>query len=349
MGSKINKIHYRNYAMIPNFDLENITGINLIIGANGTGKTFLLKSIYSAVRTFEEYHRGDDIRTVSDILSEKIRWTFQVEKIGDIVKKGCSDPLEFQMSFDGGDFSYFLSQSTTTKITSVTPSIETRNAKSIFIPAKEVLSLYSVILKSREIDQSFGFDDTYYDLVRALRIAPRKGKNFRIFSIARKSLSNVISGKVDVDEKSGKWYYKDDKKYRYSIAATSEGIKKISILDRLLANGYLSNSSIVFIDEVESALHPDAICKFLDMIGNISSEMGIQFFITSHSYFVVKKLYLIAKKQKGLVTCISLEKKGECEPCVCDLHDGIPNNSIIDTSIELYDEEITEAFDGCDQ
>lgn len=39
---------------------------------------------------------------------------------------------------------------------------------SIFIPAKEVLSLFSVILKSREIDKSFGFDDTYYDLAKAL-------------------------------------------------------------------------------------------------------------------------------------------------------------------------------------
>jgi hypothetical protein len=31
-------------------------------------------------------------------------------------------------------------------------------------------------------------------------------------------------------------------------------------------------------------------------------------------------------------------------PAVCDLHDGIPDNAIIDTSVKLYDEEITEAF-----
>ena len=345
MGSKINRIHFRNYAMIPNFDLEDTSGINLVIGANGTGKTFFLKSIYSAVRTFEEYHRGDDVRTVSDILSEKLRWTFQVEKIGDIVAKGCSDSLEFQMKFDSGDLSYFFSQSATTRVSAVTPTIQKRNSNSIFIPAKEVLSLYSVILKSREMDQSFGFDDTYYDLVKALRIPPKKGKNFRIFSNTRKSLSNVISGKVDMDEKTGKWYYKDNKNFRYSIGATSEGVKKISILDRLLANGYLNDSSIVFIDEVESALHPDAVLSFMDMISDISMQMGIQFFITSHSYFVVKKLSLIAKKHKDLVTCISLKR--DTAPYVCNLHDEIPDNSIIDTSIKLYDQEVEEAFDGC--
>ena len=56
-----------------------------------------------------------------------------------------------------------------------------KEGNSVFIPAKEVLSLFSVILKSREIDKSFGFDDTYYDLVKALRIAPSKGKNYKVF------------------------------------------------------------------------------------------------------------------------------------------------------------------------
>ncbi len=349
MSTNINKIHYHNFAMIPNFDLDNTTGINLVIGANCTGKTFFLKSLYTAVKTYEEYHRGDDIRTISDILSEKLRWTFQVDRIGDIVTRGCSDSLEFQINLDGIDFSYAFSQSTTTKVSAVTSAAENREANSIFIPAKEVLSLYSVILKSREVDQSFGFDDTYYDLVKALRIAPKKGKNFKTFSAARKSLSNVISGKVVFDDKNGKWYYKDDKNFRYSIGATSEGVKKISILDRLLTNGHLSASSVVFIDEIESALHPDAICSFLDMISSISRQMGMQFFVSSHSYFVVKKLALIAKKHKGLVTCISLGKDRNQMPVVCDLHDGIPDNAIIDTSVKLYDQEITEAFDDGNQ
>ena len=61
-----------------------------------------------------------------------------------------------------------------------------------------------------------------------------------------------------------------------------------------MGNGYLSDSSIVFIDEIESALHPDAIIQFLDMISYIANNMEIQFFIATHSYFVIKKLALIA-------------------------------------------------------
>ncbi len=113
-------------------------------------------------------------------------------------------------------------------------------------------------------------------------------------------------------------------------------------MDRLLANGYLNTNSIIFIDEIESALHPKAVCQFLDMMDSIANQMGLQIFITSHSYFVIKKLRLIAMKKEHTVSCISLNKGQEAQ--VCDLYHEMPDNSIIDTSIQLYEQEIEEVF-----
>jgi energy-coupling factor transporter ATP-binding protein EcfA2 len=143
---------------------NSLSGINLIIGENGSGKTFLLKALYSAIRTTEEYKRGDDIRNANDILAEKIRWIFQTDKLGDIVTKGNASPYTFKMSINGQDMEYQFSKDATAKIVTLSNSISRTEYNSVFIPAKEVLSLYSIILKSREIDHSFGFDDTYYDL-----------------------------------------------------------------------------------------------------------------------------------------------------------------------------------------
>ena len=121
---------------------------------------------------------------------------------------------------------------------------------------------------------------------------------------------------------------------------TSEGIKKLAILTRLLSNGYLGEGSVVFIDELESSLHPSAISKFLEIIDGISKAAGIQFFIASHSYFVIKKLCLLAKADGEPMTCISLSKDPEHPVTITDLSEGMPENSIINESIRLYEEEI---------
>ena len=192
------------------------------------------------------------------------------------------------------------------------------------------------------MDKAFGFDDTYYDLVKALRIAPSRGKTHSAFSKARKELNTVINGKVDYDEGSGRWYYKNEANQKFSIGATAEGVKKISIMDRLLGNGYINKESVIFIDELESALHPQAICSFLDMLSDISHEMGIQVFISTHSYFVIKKLFLIALKYLNEVTCISLAKGNK--PQICNLSEEMPESSAADqeTGQELKTSQETD-------
>lgn len=342
MSNKITSVCLNQYGIIPEFICKNFSNINLVIGENGTGKTFLLKALYSATRAMEEYRRGDDIRTINEVLAEKLRWTFQVDKLGDMVTRSSNGSLNFQMDLGTDHIRYQFSSSAASKVVTATAPAGKREANSIFIPAKEVLSLYSIILKSREVDKSFGFDDTYYDLVKALRISPKKSENYSAFLNSQKMLNGVIDGKVEYDETSGKWFYKNNRSQKFAIGATSEGVKKISIMDRLLSNGYLDNQSIIFIDEIESALHPAAICQFLSMIEKIATDMNVQFFISSHSYFVIKKLALIAKKNPALVTCISLSKGKN--PEIYDLSEGMPDNSIIDTSIALYEEEIEEGL-----
>lgn len=69
----IQKIIIKNLGTIDSFSFDQFQNINLIIGENGTGKSFLLKALYSAIKTAEDYKRGDDIRSSADILSERLR------------------------------------------------------------------------------------------------------------------------------------------------------------------------------------------------------------------------------------------------------------------------------------
>lgn len=262
-------------------------------------------------------------------------WTFQCDKIGDLVTKGVDGSLSFSMDIDQQHFRYKFGKDTTKNIYSLENDVEPRSSNSIFLPAKEVLSLHGIILKSRETDKTFGFDDTYVDLARALRQPPRQGGNDRKLADARKHLRTIINGRVQMDEESGQWSFRKGNR-KFAIGVTAEGVKKIAILDTLLSNRYLDTRSIIFIDEPESALHPKAISEFMDIIV-ILAQSGIQFFLASHSYFVIKKLFLLSQQHRMSIPVLSAEGQ---EWKSNDLIKGMPNNSIIDESISLYEEEV---------
>lgn len=331
----INQVILENFGPLTRIDWSALGKINLIIGGNGCGKTFLLKAIYSSLRTLEIYRRGQEQRSASEILTDKLYWTFQSEKIGDLVCKGAEAPLTSTLTIDGRDFSYSFGKDTAKQINTLENHIPLRTDNSVFLPAKEVLSLHQVILKSREQDKAFGFDDTYYDLAVALRIATSRGRDFDAFAQSRRSLENLLGGFIEYDEGSGRWQFNKGRQ-RFPIGVTAEGIKKIAIFDTLLGNGYLSPDSVILIDEPESALHPAAISQLLDIVA-VLAERGIQFFMASHSYFVVKKLFLVAQQRNWSIPVISSTDDGwRCD----DLQNGMPENAIISESIRLYRQEV---------
>lgn len=335
----LNKIELYNFGPLARLIWPDLGPINLVIGENGSGKTFLLKALYCAMRTLEEYKRGDDQRTAAEILAVKLYWTFQPDKIGDLVTKGADTPLSCTVQFDSRNFVYSFGKDTTKQISSLENHVPPRSNNSIFLPAKEILSLHQIILKSCEQDKTFGFDDTYLDLARALRQPPTIGKNYAAFAKSRQSLKDILGGRVEYDETSGRWQFKKGNQ-KFPIGVTAEGTKKIAILDTLLGNRYLDTGSIIFIDEPESALHPVAVSQLLDIVAVLAAR-GIQFFLASHSYFVVEKLFLIAQKQNISIPVISAQNS---QWVPTDLKDGMPENSIIDESIRLYKEEVELAL-----
>ena len=150
----------------------------------------------------------------------------------------------------------------------------------------------------------------------------------------------MLHGVVDFDEKTGQWYFWEGNK-KFAITITSEGIKKLAIFNRLLANRYLRNSSIIFIDEPEASLHPKAISQFMEILYKLA-QGGMQIFMATHSYFVIKKIYLLAKREGGSVPVLSFD--GEDSSRYMNMQDGMPENSIIQESVDLYQDEVNMAL-----
>lgn len=311
--------------------------INLIIGGNSAGKTFLLKVLYAACRAQEETGRGNDPRDFTEVLSDKLYWTFQVERLGELVAKGGPNRLQVEISQqDGGSLVFGLGPDTSKKATLIKQTLSAREANSVFLPPKEVLSLSKVILKSALQDKAFGFDATYVDLVLALQTPAGRGRPREAFKQSKNVLESMFQGRMEYDANQQSWVYKKGNS-RFSINTTAEGIKKIAILDTLLSNRYISPESVIFIDEPESALHLSAISQLMDIV-EILADQGVQFFMATHSWFVVKKLYNLALKGNFNIPVLMPDEHGIWTQS--DLKDGMPKNPIIEESIRLFDEEM---------
>ena len=150
---------------------------------------------------------------------------------------------------------------------------------SVFIPAREILSIQKIILKSRDIDKVFGFDDSQYDLAKALQLMPSVDDG-DVLNSSKKQLQDMMNGTIELDANTNKWQYINNG-IAFTIGTASEGIRKLGMLERLIDNHYISSDSIVFIDEIEAGLHPSAIVKLIEVIDELVEKTNLQFFISS--------------------------------------------------------------------
>ena len=86
----IKSFSIRNFGCIKNLQLDSLAKINLLVGPNSSGKSTLLKALYTGIRSAEMYKRGKDDRIFLSLFEEKLRWVFQVDSLTELVRIGQS-------------------------------------------------------------------------------------------------------------------------------------------------------------------------------------------------------------------------------------------------------------------
>jgi predicted ATPase len=135
-----------------------------------------------------------------------------------------------------------------------------------------------------------------------------KNKNFKKISFGNLGINNIIQneilgGDTDLEEEASlvfldKFLFKRNDGSVFNLLECATGVKSFSILQLLLKNGFLKKNSLLIIDEPEAHLHPQWIVEYARMIVLLNKEVGVKFFIASHSPDMVSAIKYISEKEQ---------------------------------------------------
>lgn len=282
MNNIITNVKLDGFMRFEQLDIDFSPKINVIVGENGVGKTQLLKAIY--------FLSGAAALSASSDVASRNEWgnsqlVSLFKPIDDDLGRLVHRPLNRRRTgmitgeFPGGNLQLKIASKPGGTISEGNAWVHLIDGNPIFIPTKEVMSLFGGInaLESDRTTLERLFDQTYFDLCSQLNNEPAIDEAKRIqedpkFGGVLEKLSIVVDGKFIFDEgrvsfapgeyveefkenvaktaaqlEDGNYEIRDSKASRFvkrSGAAISshmaaEGIRKLGVLQRLLQNNSL--------------------------------------------------------------------------------------------------------------
>jgi ABC-type transport system involved in cytochrome c biogenesis ATPase subunit len=300
---KLQAIELEKFVAFKQARCEFSPGLNVFVGANGTGKTHLLKLLYSVLKANEKADKENPAspNRFNAVLAQKLVAVFRPDPIRpkdtDKAENAGLGRLVFRskgrtsghvsLHTDAGKVSFRLT--TPGRLTELKDHLP-HSAPALFIPSREMLAMF----EGFEANYDRGVlrvDETYRDLCVALGAIPTRGPwSTQIESMAR-SLEQQLGGRVHLV--GGRFYvYNADGVIEAHLL--SEGMRKLASLFRLLQNDSLTQNSFLFWDEPEANLNPRLVTVIASILRRLAAA-GIQVFISSHDYLLTQELSLAAE------------------------------------------------------
>ena len=338
----LTQVNLKRFTAFSDLSLKLSPGINVFVGANGTGKTHLMKVCYAACEASRP-----DVHFM-----EKLVRVFHPSgrRPGRLVKRqvGRSKAIVEVRRSDRKLTASFSTQvkSAYSDAVQVTGLRDWKRdpIESAYIPVKEMLAHapgFLALNKARETH----FEEVYPDiLLRAylpILRGPRDEQRTRLLA----QLEEEIGGKVFV---RGEEFFLHNKQGYLEFSLLAEGIRKLALLWVLIQNGTLPGAPVLFWDEPETNLNPKLFGVVMDILLELQ-RADTQIFIATHDYVILKELDLRKKEELDKVTFHSLYKDEELGKLACKTTSSyldIHPNAIMEAFDDLYDREIKRSLGG---
>lgn len=295
----ISKLKLNNFMVFNKLDIDLNTKINIVIGENGLGKTNLLKAIYTSIELKStNYKNMERFFSVNTSFLDFIKNEAQTSSID--VRDFYNNSKNKWMDSTGAELREI--------VFSINGPEEEQNA--VYIPVTEMLShAKGLVAFNQKYD--LPFDQTQIDiLINAelpeIRELP-EWQNELLLEIAKQ-----INGTVEYINDTFYVRKNDGRMVEFSLEA--EGFRKLGLLWKLIKNGrFCEKNPILLWDEPEANINPELLPVLVNILLKMADN-GIQIFLATHSYNLVKNFEVLRSDIED-VTFYNLYRDGDSVEC----------------------------------
>lgn len=294
MPTKISRIRLDEFTVFSGLDLPVAEGINVIAGENGAGKSHLLKAMYSVISA-DEAPRDILSANTEARLAAKLVSVLRPESLGRLVRRrpgrGKSE-IDIQFSAPKQRLTFSFSTNSRSEVNISRRLSAAVVGTPVFLPTRELLTIYPgfVSLYDRT---SLEFEETWRDTCLLLGLpltrGPREERAKALLAPLEESLGGTVA------EEGGRFYLRVAGGGKYEMPLVAEGMRKLAMLARLIANGTLLESGFLFWDEPEANLNPRVLRHVARTIARLAHS-GVQVFVGTHSLYLMKELEILKRK-----------------------------------------------------
>ena len=337
-SSKITRIRLEHFTGFDTLDLRPSPGINVLVGANGTGKTHLMKVAYAAC---------DATKPAGTRFADKLTRVFlpTERRIGRLAKRrqgGSQALVEVWLGKKRAIRASFSNRTKSPESVKVLrrkwPGVE---VSSVYIPVKEMLA-NAPGFRSLYAERKIHFEEIYRDILDRAYLPPFLGAPDAQRRHVLGTLKRVLNGKIELKNEE---FFLAGARGRLEFTLLAEGLRKLGLLWLLLQNGTLLKGSVLFWDEPETNLNPKLFGPVVEILLELQ-RLGVQVFIATHDYVILKQLDLQAASDDE-IAYHALHQDDGTGALVCNTTDsylGIDPNMISEAFTEIYDLEIRRSL-----
>ena len=336
----LTRVELERFTAFTHLNLDVSPGINVLLGANGTGKTHLMKVCYAAC---------DVSRSHIPFAEKLVRVMLPSDrKPGRLVQRSVGNQTGTATVHSGNaKLSAAFSRNNPGPLSGDRDPEDwnVEPIESVYIPVKEMLANapgFRSLYEKREIH----FEEVYKDILDRAYLPKLRGRIDQDRQELLDNLQDAIGGSVTV---KGEEFFLDNGNRSGNLEFTllAEGIRKLGLLWLLIQNGTLEVSSILFWDEPEANINPGLVGTLMDVLLKLQRR-SVQVFIATHSYVVSKELDLRSKAGDNILFH-SLHREAGNGDIVCSTtprFQDVHPNLIGDAFTGLYDREVRRSVGG---